>query len=176
MMLGCSGLEPSVITSRCLTTKDDEPPVLQNVPEQQKESCSHLTSTPPSLPTLFWASCGSTGHPRAPGLYCTLAFKQMGKQPFERMGHEPRRSYPMSKYYRHRLDHDESEVQGGREQASDPADGKATPPVAHVRALSRAHAPWTRRGPHGRLWALCRRLGSARAEPGQRGTRTDRRE
>nr|CAI9712550.1 unnamed protein product [Rangifer tarandus platyrhynchus] len=109
MMLGCSGLEPSVITSRCLTTKDDEPPVLQNVPEQQK-------------------------------------------------------------------DHDESEVQGGREQASDPADGKATPPVAHVRALPRAHAPWTRRGPHGRLWAQCRRLGSARAEPGQRGTRADRRE
>lgn len=48
--------------------------------------------------------------------------------------------------------------------------------MAHVHTLPRVHAPWTRCGPHGRLWALCRRLGSARAEPGQRGTRADRRE
>lgn len=71
-----------------------------------------------------------------------------------------------SKYYWHHLDHGETEVQGGQEQASNPAKGKATPLMAHVRTLPRAHAPWTRRGPHGRLWALCRRMGSARAELG----------
>ncbi|CAN0560146.1 unnamed protein product [Rangifer tarandus platyrhynchus] len=72
MMLGCSGLEPSVITSRCLTTKDDEPPVLQNVPEQQKDIKDNGICRPSNGPRLACFYGASSGFGLDSPVFCAL--------------------------------------------------------------------------------------------------------
>lgn len=50
-------------------------------------SFAPYTALPPDpVPGIVWEHMG----PHGPGLYRALSYKQMGTQPFPRMGHEPR--------------------------------------------------------------------------------------